>query len=178
MLTFTASHTPNCINQQGQQEWQDYLCNNWRSVLTQCAYEWFLLRMNDNKHHNCLWMYVCMYVCLFVCFYVSMFLCFYVSMFLCFYVCMYVCFYVSMFLCFYVCMFLCFYVCLYVCMFVCLMRQCNTQWWWWMLMRNYALLPSEWELDSLIPILQNSRADLTNIPIKGHTIVAQTWEVI
>ena len=49
------SHT-NCVNQQGQQEWHDYLCNSWQSLLSQHANQWLLLRVNGNRLHSCFWM--------------------------------------------------------------------------------------------------------------------------
>ena len=46
------SHT-NCVNQQGQHEWHDYLHNYRRSSLSQHANQWFLLRVNGNRLHSC-----------------------------------------------------------------------------------------------------------------------------
>ena len=55
MLTFTSSHT-NCVNQQGQQEWHDYLRNCQWSLLSLHANQWFLLSLNGNRLHSCFWM--------------------------------------------------------------------------------------------------------------------------
>ena len=56
MFTFTASHISECVNQQGQQGWHDYLSNCQWSLLSQHANQWFLLRLNDNRLHSCFWM--------------------------------------------------------------------------------------------------------------------------
>ena len=53
MLTFTTSHTWNGVNQQGQQEWHNYLHNCQWSLLSQHANQWFLLRLNGNRLHSC-----------------------------------------------------------------------------------------------------------------------------
>ena len=45
-----------CVNQQGQQEWHNYLRNSRRSLLSQHANQWFLLRLNGNRLHSCFWM--------------------------------------------------------------------------------------------------------------------------
>ena len=42
-----------CVNQQGQQEWHDYLRNSQRSLLSQHANQCFLLRLNGNRLHSC-----------------------------------------------------------------------------------------------------------------------------
>ena len=60
MHAFTDSHT-DCVNQQGHHQWHNYLRNSQWSLLSQRANQWYLLRMNGNKHHNCLWRYVWVY---------------------------------------------------------------------------------------------------------------------
>ena len=45
-----------CVNQQGQQEWHDYLRNCQWSLLSQHANQCFLLRLNGNRLHSCFWM--------------------------------------------------------------------------------------------------------------------------
>ena len=54
MHAFTASHTSMCKStDQEQQEWQDNLYNSQQSLLSQHANQWYLLRMNGNRHHSC-----------------------------------------------------------------------------------------------------------------------------